>query len=927
MTDERKTADTSKKKKHHPVRTFFIVLICVIALLLLLVAGWCCYATVDKKPSLSVLPAEFAAYIRTDHLWNSANPLVDVKALDVFLADAKYGEARNGVMQFRASEIRKNKWIARAADRRADATFYSDGSFAVALDMGVFSAATRLAPSLHNILKVKGLSYVISDTNEWFQYDAGSMVLFAKPYHNLLLLSSSKKRFDKMCTATCNTEYPAERIDQLSERLNAPFRVACDMNTLLAFDETIDYRVSPYLKPVLVKDALAFVDFGITDSDMHLKLSFPMAELTASHVSSYAAETKLPEQLVSLIVDSSKESELSKMLPDSVQYYTLLNVAPLSQIVDIVKPFIPADKKFDSLWSKGESLCKVLFSLSLEDLLYSWTGNEFAVLGLEGKKDPVFAMQVSNEEQRNTVFKKITSSIVVNENDTLVLNGMRVAQIELPDFLQNILSAFQINVAKPYYYVNKGYVFFSESAENIVQIASADKDMLQKSNTFKSVSTLQDDATSISLYYNLARSVPFFLKSNSSLSQALQLYNIGRADVCLNRERSGEGSLVVLLQAVSREEKSRTSVPGYPLTLDGKTNTQFCKLAVKKPQLLFWVQDEKKIQLYNADTSKSANYDCEENVHIIPFEGTYDGDVTQIPVLWAVTKSGAVLLFDKELKCIPNFPIMLGAGAPVAPALYNGMLLVYTDDGMFHLVKTDGTAVNVTLGDKIKLQSAPTVLGSTVACYSKKLAGTLLVATDIDANGGLTNSSADGSLLSATVHTIPITGISFGSPAILSEKATDGSSSTTIAFVTQSGEFSLYNDVGEPIWSETLKLEKVYYANAVSDGRYFYLVSSDGVLSQIDSQKTMFSIQLQNFTAKHPTLTLYDYDGDGNEEVFVNGDSNVIYGFTNGLDTLKNFPVSGTGAPVFADLDGDNKNECLTISIDGKLNAYKVLKK
>src|SRR5574344_2585819 len=164
-----------ENKRKHPVRNFFVAIVCMLLSVLLLLVAWCFYAALDKRQSLSVLPAEFAAYIRTDHLWNSANPLVDVKALDVFLADAKFGEARNGVMQFRASEIRKNKWIARAADRRADATFYSDGSFAVALDMGVFSAATRLAPSLHNILKVKGLSYVISDTNEWFQYDAGSM--------------------------------------------------------------------------------------------------------------------------------------------------------------------------------------------------------------------------------------------------------------------------------------------------------------------------------------------------------------------------------------------------------------------------------------------------------------------------------------------------------------------------------------------------------------------------------------------------------------------------------------------------------------------------------------------------------------------------------------------------------------------------------
>jgi hypothetical protein len=898
----------SSSKKKHPVRVFFVTIICIILFVLLAVVLWCLYASVDRKESLSVVPAQFAAYIRTDHLWASANPLVDVKALDVFLSDAKYGTVRNAVMQFRASPLRNNKWLALAADRRTDAAFYSDGSFVAAVDMGILSAATRLAPLFYRQIQVKGLSYVTSESNSWFQYESGKTVIFAKPYHNLLLIASSKKLFDKMCTASCRADYSAERLEELSQRLNAPFRVACDVNTLLAFDETISYKIAPKVQPLLKTDTLAFVDFGVTNEDMHLKLSFPLASLTKNDVSAFAEDAKLPEPLVSLVCNASTESQLLKNLPASVQYYTLLNAAEIPLLVSAVTPFIPADKDVDGLWAKGESLCKMFFSLSLEDLFYSWTGKEIAVLGLEGKKDPVFAIQIADEDKRAAVFKQLTASILLDERSSLVLNGMRIPQLSLPEFLQNILNVMNVRIAKPYYYVSNGFVYFSESAENIVQIASsAGEDALVSTDNFKAVSSLQYDATSVSLYYNLARSIPFFLKAKTSFSAALQLYNIGRADVSVNRNRKGEGTLEVLLQAVSHEEKSTTAVPGYPLTLDGKKNMQFCRNVEKKPQLVFWVQDDTNIQLLCVDTSTGANYSCSAKVQIVPAEKN-----AAAGVLWAVTGDGSVFLFDKEMKPLSGFPVALGAGASVSPVCYKDMLLVYVDDGTFRFVKTDGTFTTKTIGENVKLQSPPAVLGNVIAFYSKRLAGTLVMTA-----GGVEDPSA-------AVFTAPVASIAYGSPALLLK---DEHASIEMAFVTQSGSFSLYNGEANALLSAPVALEKVYYTNAVSDGTYFYVLSSDAILTRFDANGEMFSVQIPDLTAQSATLTTFDYDGDGKKELFVNGDSNLIYGFTNSLELLKKFPVAGRGAPVFADLDGDNKNECLTISLDNKLNAYKVLKK
>src|SRR5574344_1588570 len=895
----------NEKKKRHPVKKLLIGLLVFILVLLVIIGGWILYSSLDKKKALSVLPSDFAVYLRSNRLWDAVNPIVDVKALDVFLADPAYGEVRSALMGFRASnEIRNNKWISFAANRRVDAAMYSDGSFAVAIDMGPLSSATRLAKLASRFVTVNGLTLVASGNNTWFEYTSGTMTVYAKPYHNLLLVSNSKKTFQKMCTGDNLKSYTVDKVKLFSSVLNNPFRIACDVNTLLAFDETIENQFSPIIKPLLTDNPLALVDFGITDDDMHLQFSAPLKTLTPETIDSFEKNSKISSATLSIMSSSSSKSKLLEQFSDNVQYYTLLNVAPLEQLKEAAVPLVPASTDINGLWSTGEKISKTLFSVSLEDLLFSWTGKELAVLGLEGKKDPVFVMEISNEDKRKEVFDKVFSSWVVNESDSLVLDGVRVPQMKLPDFLQSIIHAFGVTVAKPYYYVGDGYIYFSESAENIVNIASNKRtSLLKDSDTFESVSSKHKKETSLSIFYNLARSVPFFLNSKSSFSQALQLYNIGRVDMRIERNREGDGNLIILLQAISRKDATSTAVPGYPITLEGKHNLQLCRSMAYKPQLLFWVQDETTVKMYSADSSATATFECDSSMQIIP-----SAENAKPGVLWAVSSDGMVYLFDKELQPVENFPVALHASCSVAPVLYLNKLLVCTEDGGIHLVATDGTVAEITLESPVKIKASPTVVNSTIAFYNKSLSGSLYVVV----NGGES---------SQAVSTIPITSIAFGSPAVISSEDT-----ITMAFITQNGMLSLYKNTN-PVLDQPYSFDKVYYVNAITNGKYFYVLSNDGQLSRVTQSGEVTSIQLSNVTAKSATLIAEDFDGDGTKELFVNGDSNLIYGFNQNLEAIAKFPIVGIGRPVFVDLNVDNKMECIAISLDNKLNAYQIQNK
>ncbi len=43
------------------------------------------------------------------------------------------------------------------------------------------------------------------------------------------------------------------------------------------------------------------------------------------------------------------------------------------------------------------------------------------------------------------------------------------------------------------------------------------------------------------------------------------------------------------------------------------------------------------------------------------------------------------------------------------------------------------------------------------------------------------------------------------------------------------------------------------------------------------------------------------------------------------LEMIGCFPVSGYGRPLFMDLDGDRKNECICLSLDNRLNGWRLI--
>ena len=105
-----------------------------------------------------------------------------------------------------------------------------------------------------------------------------------------------------------------------------------------------------------------------------------------------------------------------------------------------------------------------------------------------------------------------------NSNDSLLVDGVRLPCIQMPNFILSVLQALNINIPKPYYLIKDDFIYLSQSPENLVAINFdyQHSKKLSGSENWMRVSSRQSPYSSLSLYYNLERSVPFFIKGNST---------------------------------------------------------------------------------------------------------------------------------------------------------------------------------------------------------------------------------------------------------------------------------------------------------------------------------------------------------------------------------------------------------------------------
>ena len=880
----------SEKKKNPMVKVLFGILIFLLVIILAVVA-WCTFSALDKQNTLSILPVGYSTYLRTDSAWDAIDPLIDLQAADIILSSPEFSQFREPFMALRGSTLRTNKLFTTLLSRRIDAALYSDQNsnqdFTAIIDLGFLSALTR--PSKYYIqfvidkIGIEGFSV----KENYYEFKNGNSIFYIKPIKNLVLVSSDKELFEQALTYTNDENYSPEEKEMLLAKPTQPIKVVVDARQL-ALSLTEQVPIFNKIASMLSRESLSVLSFGISDEQININADFPFT--ISNELESMPGFSGLSK----ILEKNSTMPKLISSLSDDVQYYTIIKAGSVQELKTAIFPLMPTEMNLNSLWLMGNTLCSTIFGATLDEIICSWTGDEFAVLGIEGLNDPVFVMQISNEKQRKQIFEKIISSIILNDDTSLILDGVRLPRLEFPGFLQGLLKSFDISLPNPYYMVKDGYIYFSTAPETLSTIYTslANGNKISKNENWQMVSTNQKNNATVSLFYDLARSIPFFLRGNNYVSKILQLYTIGRCDI-----RIEDSVLKCQLQANSKRAGSLKEIPGYPISLEGTSDFKLYLSPIKNSNKIFWLENNNKIKMMNLSSMEVTERKIDStkiNICVAKKELSSGG------VLWITTSEGNVFLLNENLEDVQNFPIMISGNPSSDSSSFEDGLIIPIEKKLSY-ISSDGKEKIIELEIVGYIKSNPTVLNKNVAIYDKSFAGKIFVLeNDVCIN---------------KENPFVVSGIAFGSPALLKSRSV-----LYTGFINQAGNLFIWegNTLKE---NHPKKLNGIFYSNLVSNGKYFYAVSSVGEIFRIDVNGNYISVKIPNISVKEGYLTVSSQD-NGVNNIYLTTDGNVIYGFNENLELISGFPLAGCGSPVFADVNGDRILDCVVQTIDKKINAW-----
>ncbi|MBR7064179.1 MAG: hypothetical protein IKI31_03420, partial [Treponema sp.] len=848
----------SKKAKSFSFGKFLLGLILA---LILIICGWVLFSSFHKKSSLEVFPNSFSIFLHTDSFWESVSPLLELKATEHLLSEKPLSNYRALFMTIRSSSLRENFFIKKSLSRKIDAALFAnekgEDDFLLCVDMGFLSSVTRFAHLIVPRLEIENL-FTREDANlSYFEYKMDGTTLYAKNVSNLIVASNSLNLLQKALLENHLANYSKKEKEILTQTGKDPIKIVADTKRL-ATQFSKGNETAEELCTLLKDNELSVISFGITENDITMKADFPFSTESSS------------SSLVPLLEKKSNLPAILTHLGDVVQYYTLLNAGTLEELKDAMFPIVQKKTDVRSLWSKAQTLCKTLFSESIENILFSWTGTECAVLGIEDSKDPVFVLQITDEEKRKEMFDAIFSSFALENNTNLILGGVRIPCLDLPPILRSLLSAFGVNLPRPYYFVQGKYIYFSESPQNLVSIYNAyhSKNMLSKVESWKTVSADQKASSTASMYYNLERSIPFFIKKGSAFSNVLEFYKIGRCDFRIN-----DSSLSLQLHAIATDTSSQKLISGFPIALSSSRSDYIIhEEEGKNAQAIFWIENKRNIKSLLLDSMEVKEFNLPENGYIISAKEKCNGE----GILWAVTENGGVYLLNNKLEEVGNFPIVL-AIKPSAQISSIKKSCVIPSSSLLTIVSDTGSVEEIKLKGNGEVKSSATTLDDVIAVYEKSFLGEIYLLK----NGAVINEDSP----------LEIDGIGFGSPALLKVK-----NDLYTSFVTQSGSFYLFKNT-ELVSNFPIELENIFYGNARASQNYFFALSEDAVLYRIDLNGDVLKVKIPDATsARSPFISVK------NNAVYVCADSNTVYAFSENLELLRGFPVAGHGEPGIVDV-------------------------
>jgi len=892
--------DSSTSKKPKKFLRFIITLLIILAALFI---GWTAFSLIGRVNAASVISDSASLRLSIPNPVRLLDGILTHESLDELSNVPTLAQITSVLITMKDNDILKRGLLRLAARGNLELGLLPSNSesdiLVAAWDFGLFSPLLRILPTISKFVNIPSLYYVQAGKNSRFEYRLSDKTYYIAPYRNLLFITDNSRVFESRSFANSGN-IKAFTVIKPSD-YDAALMLSNEFISSLLSDQ--DAGIAAILNNI-VFDSKVEAGISIYPKKIEFSLAAPLSSNQAS--------------LSRLLGQRSRVPGIAERIPANAQYATILSAGTLEELYQVALVFTSG---LDNTLKTADSSSKMLLGLSLNDLLFSWSGNEFAAFGLEGRPHPIYMIQIADEKKRQGIFDRAFKSIALNENVRLNLDGVRIPRIEVPEFLQSLLRRWDIFIPSPYYTIYKDYFLVSESAEALLSALRAMQrnEVLPKTAVWRNIAGGKTVASSFSLYYSLDLSVPFFLRKNTSLSGFLSLYRQGLARMSLNK-----GLVEISLSLVPGSGGGITLVSGYPLDAGERPSNRIYGAGKGEESRVFYTSGNTAVSLKIADNS-IGELTGQGNHWVIPAVDVTVKDATGTVFAWVVTDRGRVTLVDGNMETVQGFPMLTGLQLSSAPAAFMGKLYLCDEDGKVYTVDATGKQSVWETSFTAALRSPPSFLSVSTgnkknsvytAVYPKSFFGEIWL---LDGEGKtLPNWPAPISVENDNEESGGGVGIGFGSPLLFAYK-----NKIYAAFVNQSGQFLVYDEDAALVPPFPVALDGVFYQQPVFDGDFMWLISSDGTFFRVSLEGEVLYQNIPGFSVKEEGyITFFDSDGDKVPEIYITGEGNALYAYTRFFRSLVGFPLPAWGRPLFIPAQGGKKAEIFGMGMDKRLYRW-----
>ena len=930
-----------KKKRRLPVILWILIIIILIPLA---AVGW---SFIGRVTPDSIIPDSFDLYAGVPDPVRLAGRVLNHESLPEIIALAELAPLMPLLNQINSLGLTENRFVRYAAKGRLDAAFLSGDRILCAWDMGIFSPLMRFLPVLAGRVTVPGLYYVQAGKNSRFEYrQEDGAVFYIGPYRNLLVISNNSALYESVIQGSSRDgDIFGARAKKFNSRdYDIAFLLSSGaLRKMLGGGGTASGRGSAgsdstgsdsgrnegEQQSEEIFSALNMLQFP---GPIQLSLSILPGRLKLRLVTTLDTDNR---ELSEIIQRNSRAIPLSAMIPGNTQYLTLLSAGSLKELFGGASAIAGGTSKsgeWENSMRRVDSSARATLGMNLEELLFSWTGSQFAIYGLEGRPNPVIALEIRDEKKRKEVFDKAFKSIFLNENIQLNLDGNRIPRIQVPPFLNSFLEFLDLHVPSPYYTIQDNYLLICESAETLLQAVNAVRrnDVLPKTELWRSLSEDNSGPSSFTIFYSLDRSLPFFLKGGGAVTAILRLYRQGLVRLHLENM-----VLDVSLSVIPGAGKGIVPVAGYPLDLmgsaqvsaQGRIGNRLYRIFSGKDTRLLFTRGSEVLAVNPIDrTIKEMNLPGSPgaSLYVIPVTdesqsrparsiGSNGSVNSGEGAAWVVNSQGHVSLVNKDMENLKGFPLATGIQLSSSPAAWGEKLILCGEDSFLYTVDSRASVNRWGTAFSAPLRSPPSFLdfmnNSYAAIYPKSFFGEIFI--------------LDAGAKPLPAWPVPVSGIAFGSPLLFISQYADKPEGLFTAFITQSGELAVYTENAEILPGFPLQLPGVFYLQPVFDGEHLWIIESEGTLYKISLGGEVYSQKIPRLSVRDEGYIIsYGIYGNKKGDVYFSGDGNALYGYSQNFSSLEGFPLPVWGKPVFGDLNGDGKIEAAGIGMDNKLYMW-----